>query len=93
MSDVMAKVKNAALLSVPVVMGAGTTVTALASEGGAANAADGVAITEEMLAPITQSVTANIKVILPVALTLFGILVGIGLVKRILTKFLPGSGS
>lgn len=46
-----------------------------------------VAITPEMLAPITQGVTANIGVIMPVAITIFGILLGVGLIPKLIQKF------
>lgn len=46
-----------------------------------------VAITSDMLAPITEAVTSNIGVILPVGITIFGILIGVALVPRIIGMF------
>lgn len=46
-----------------------------------------VAITETMLEPVVDSIVANIGVILPIAVVLFGIMIGIGLVPKILSKF------
>ncbi len=51
------------------------------------NAEAGVAITTEMLKPIVDAVTSNIGVILPVGITIFGIMLGIGLIPRIVGKF------
>ncbi|NNJ29171.1 hypothetical protein [Lacrimispora defluvii] len=45
-------------------------------------------ITEEMLAPIVTSITSNSTVLIPVGLTIMGIMVGIGLIPRIIYKFL-----
>lgn len=46
-----------------------------------------VAITTTMLEPIVDSIVANIGVILPVGITVFGIMIGLSLVPRILRKF------
>lgn len=48
----------------------------------------GVAITSAMLAPITDAVTSNIGVILPIGIGLLGIMIGVGLIPRIVYKFL-----
>lgn len=45
-------------------------------------------ITEEMLAPIVTSITGNTTVLIPVGLTIMGIMVGVGLIPRIIYKFL-----
>ncbi|MGC6178115.1 hypothetical protein [Lacrimispora sp. 38-1] len=45
-------------------------------------------ITEEMLAPIVTSITGNTAVLIPVGLAIMGIMVGIGLIPRIIYKFL-----
>ena len=45
-------------------------------------------ITAEMLAPITDALTTNAEVIVPVGMTIMGIMVGISLIPRILYKFL-----
>jgi hypothetical protein len=47
----------------------------------------GVAITTEMLSPIIDAVTANIGVILPVGIAIFGILIGVSLVPKLIKKF------
>ena len=50
--------------------------------------APGVAITPEMLAPITESLTNNLAVLLPVGITIMGCMIGVGLIPRIVYKFL-----
>ncbi len=45
-------------------------------------------ITAEMLSPITDALIANAEVIVPVGMTIMGIMVGISLIPRILYKFL-----
>ena len=47
-----------------------------------------VVVTEAMLTPIVDGITANAGVLLPVGLTIMGIMVGIALIPRILYKFL-----
>lgn len=46
------------------------------------------AVTTAMLEPIVEMVTANIAVIMPIGLTLFGIMVGVGLVPRLISRFI-----
>jgi hypothetical protein len=41
-----------------------------------------------MLEPIITSITSNSTVLIPVGLTIMGIMVGIGLIPRIIYKFL-----
>lgn len=48
---------------------------------------DGVAITSAMLEPITTAVSSNVGVILPVGVTILGIMVGVSLIPRIVYKF------
>lgn len=48
----------------------------------------GVAITSEMLAPITEALTSNLNVLLPVGISIMGIMIGVGLIPRIVYKFL-----
>ena len=48
----------------------------------------GVAITPEMLEPLTTAVTSNLGVLLPVGITIMGIMIGVGLIPRIVYKFL-----
>lgn len=45
-------------------------------------------ITAEMLKPITDAVSSNIGVLLPVGLSIMGIMVGVNLIPRIVYKFL-----
>ena len=45
-------------------------------------------ISAEMLAPITEALTSNVNVILPVGLGIMGTMIGIGLIPRLVYKFL-----
>jgi len=45
-------------------------------------------VTEAMLTPVVEGITANAGALLPAGLTIMGIMVGIGLIPRILYKFL-----
>lgn len=45
------------------------------------------AITPDMLAPLTEGITANIGVILPVAIGIFAIFIGIRLIPDLIKKF------
>ncbi|MGC6178141.1 hypothetical protein [Lacrimispora sp. 38-1] len=45
-------------------------------------------ITAEMLEPIVTSITGNTTILIPVGLTIMGIMVGVGLIPRIIYKFL-----
>ena len=47
-----------------------------------------IAITSEMLEPITTAVTSNLNVLLPVGITIMGIMIGVSLIPRIVYKFL-----
>lgn len=47
-----------------------------------------MAITSEMLKPITDALTSNIGVLLPVGITIMGIMIGVSLIPRIVYKFL-----
>lgn len=46
-----------------------------------------IAITTDMLKPLVDSVVANISVILPVGIALFGVFLGIKLVPMVFSKF------
>lgn len=46
------------------------------------------AITGDMLSPIIDGVTANIGVIVPVAIGLFAIILGVTMVPKLLKKFI-----
>lgn len=45
-------------------------------------------ITADMLAPITTALTSNLEVILPVGLGVMGTMIGVGLIPRLIYKFL-----
>ena len=45
-------------------------------------------ITADMLAPITTVLTSNLEVILPVGLGVMGTMIGVGLIPRLIYKFL-----
>ena len=45
-------------------------------------------ITAEMLAPITTALTSNLEVILPIGLGIMGTMIGVGLIPRLVYKFL-----
>lgn len=46
-----------------------------------------VVITEEMLKPITDAMTGNLGVLLPVGIGILAIMIGIALIPRIVWKF------
>ena len=45
-------------------------------------------VTAEMLAPITTTLTNNLDVLLPVGISIMGVMIGVGLIPRIVYKFL-----
>ena len=45
-------------------------------------------ITAEMLAPITTNLSSNLDVLLPVGISIMGAMIGVGLIPRIVYKFL-----
>lgn len=45
-------------------------------------------VTTEMLAPITTTLTSNLDVLLPVGISIMGVMIGVGLIPRIVYKFL-----
>jgi len=45
-------------------------------------------ITAEMLTPITTALTTNLNTLLPVGLSIMGIMIGVSLIPRIVYKFL-----
>ena len=47
-----------------------------------------IAITSDQLQPIVDTLTANLDVLLPVGITIMGIMIGVGLIPRIVYKFL-----
>lgn len=44
-------------------------------------------VNAEQLAPVVDAITANLGVLLPVGLTILGIMVGVSLIPRIIYKF------
>jgi hypothetical protein len=46
-----------------------------------------VNVTAEMLEPITDAVTSNLGVLLPVGIGIMAIMVGVALIPRIIWKF------
>ena len=46
-----------------------------------------VNVTEEMLQPITNAVTSNLGVLLPVGIGIMAIMIGVALIPRIIYRF------
>lgn len=46
-----------------------------------------VNVTSTMLEPITDAITSNLAVLLPVGITIMGVLIGVALIPRIIYKF------
>lgn len=46
-----------------------------------------VNVTSAMLDPITDSITTNLGVLLPVGITIMAVLIGVALIPRIIYKF------
>lgn len=46
------------------------------------------AVTTEMLEPVVEAITSNIAVIMPVGITIFGVMTGLALVPRIIRDFM-----
>lgn len=47
-----------------------------------------IAITSDQLQPIVDTLVANLDVLLPVGITIMGIMIGVSLIPRIVYKFL-----
>ncbi len=45
-------------------------------------------LTAEMLKPITVSINSDLGILLPVGITIMGIMIGVSLIPRIVYKFL-----
>jgi len=45
-------------------------------------------VTADMLAPITETLTNNLNVLVPIGISIMGTMIGIGLIPRIVYKFL-----
>ena len=48
----------------------------------------GAIVTSAMLQPITDALSTNLGVLLPVGLAIMGIMIGVSLIPRIVYKFL-----
>jgi hypothetical protein len=48
------------------------------------------AVTTEMLTPVIDLLVANIAVIMPVGIVIYGVLKGIGLIPRVFGMFIHG---
>lgn len=49
---------------------------------------EGALLTSSMLAPIVEAINTNLGVLLPVGLTIMGVMIGVSLIPRIVYKFL-----
>lgn len=47
-----------------------------------------IIVTKEMLAPLTTSLNSNLEVLLPFGVGLMSVMIGVGLIPRIIYKFL-----
>lgn len=48
----------------------------------------GALVTAEMLAPITTTLSENLGVLLPIGISIMGVMIGVSLIPRIVYKFL-----
>lgn len=48
----------------------------------------GALVTAEMLAPITTTLNDNLGVLLPIGISIMGVMIGVSLIPRIVYKFL-----
>lgn len=46
-----------------------------------------VTLTADMFKPLTDAITTNLGVLLPVGITIMGIMIGVSLIPRIVYKF------
>lgn len=46
-----------------------------------------VNVTADMLQPITQSITGNLGVLLPIGISIMAVMIGVSLIPRIIYKF------
>lgn len=46
-----------------------------------------VTLTADMFKPLTDAITSNLGVLLPVGITIMGIMIGVSLIPRIVYKF------
>ena len=47
-----------------------------------------IIVTKEMLSPLTSSINSNMEVLLPIGIGLMSVMIGVGLIPRIIYKFL-----
>lgn len=45
------------------------------------------ALTEDMFKPLTDGITSNLAVVLPIGLGIFAIFIGIAIIPRVISKF------
>ena len=81
------------LFLIPALGGAmtvGSSLVALAAEtgGDAASKLPTISITSDMLTPLVEGVVSNINVVLPVGLGLMGLMLGIKVIPRLISRFL-----
>lgn len=81
------------LFLVPVlggVMTVGSSLVALASQtgGDTASTLPTISISTDMLTPLVEGVVSNIQVVLPVGLGLMGLMLGIKVIPRLISRFL-----
>ena len=49
---------------------------------------EGLTLTSKMFEPLTTGITSNLGVLIPVGLTIMGIMIAVSLIPRIVYKFL-----
>lgn len=86
------KLKTKLLLG-PVLGGAmtvGFSLVAFAAETGGSSTSTlpSISITSDMLTPLVEGVVSNITVVLPVGLGLMGLMLGIKVIPRLISRFL-----
>ena len=81
------------LFLVPALGGAmtlGSSLVAFAAQTGGGDASElpTISITTDMLTPLVEGVVSNIQVVLPVGLGLMGLMLGIKVIPRLISRFL-----
>ena len=81
------------LFLVPALGGAmtlGSSFVAFAAQTGGGDASElpTISITTDMLTPLVEGVVSNIQVVLPVGLGLMGLMLGIKVIPRLISRFL-----
>lgn len=49
---------------------------------------EGFQVTAELVKPVTDAITSSLTTLVPIGLTIMGTMIGIGLIPRIIYKFL-----